>query len=189
DRELGHADRGGPVRRGPRQPAVGAAHGVLDAPRRRRHLHPAAGLRHLPEPAQRAPLPRRARRGAVRRSALRRVHDRPVRTGHPHPQLGSNPVVREAGVGSNHRMVRLIAIIAGLLGAALAIATPFLPVTQTTAQLNWPQDGVLKSVDAPLIGYVPTDLEISIPCSAAAPLAAPDMRGRTVLLSTVPKQA
>ncbi|WP_396904876.1 arabinosyltransferase domain-containing protein [Mycolicibacterium phlei] len=98
-------------------------------------------------------------------------------------------MVKAAGVGSNHRTVRLIAIIAGLLGAALAIATPFLPVVQTTAQLNWPQDGVLKSVDAPLIGYVPTDLEISIPCSAAAPLAAPDMRGRTVLLSTVPKQA
>ncbi|SEH57698.1 arabinosyltransferase C [Mycolicibacterium rutilum] len=98
-------------------------------------------------------------------------------------------MVEQAGVGSNHRTARLIAIIAGLLGALLAIATPLLPVTQTTAQLNWPQNGVVESVDAPLIGYVATDLEISIPCRAVAPLAGPDVRGRTVLLSTVPRQA
>ncbi|MDA4085360.1 putative arabinosyltransferase C [Mycolicibacterium hassiacum DSM 44199] len=92
-------------------------------------------------------------------------------------------------VGTNHRTARLIAIVTGLLGAALAIATPFLPVKQTTAELNWPQDGVLASVDAPLIGYVPTDLKITVPCGMAAELAGPDQRGRTVLLSTVPKQA
>ncbi|MEH3142449.1 MAG: arabinosyltransferase domain-containing protein [Mycobacterium kyogaense] len=86
----------------------------------------------------------------------------------------------------NHRTARLIAIVAGLLGTVLAIATPLLPVTQTTAQLNWPQNGVLTSVDAPLIGYVATDLEITIPCQAAAGL---DRPGRSVLLSTVPKQA
>ncbi|UXA21008.1 arabinosyltransferase domain-containing protein [Mycobacterium sp. SMC-4] len=68
----------------------------------------------------------------------------------------------------------------------LAIATPLLPVTQTTATLNWPQDGVLQSVDAPLIGYVATDLTVTVPCSAAAGL---DQPGRNVLLSTVPKQA
>jgi arabinosyltransferase C len=88
-------------------------------------------------------------------------------------------------MGTNHRTARLIAIVAGLLGALLALATPLLPVTQTTANLNWPQNGVLQSVDAPLIGYVATDLEITIPCSAAAGLAGP----RNVLLSTVPKQA
>lgn len=92
-------------------------------------------------------------------------------------------------VGANHRTARLIAVVAGLLGAALAIATPLLPVKQTTAQLNWPQDGVLQSVNAPLIGYVATDLTITVPCRAAAGLAGPDNEGRTVLLSTVPKQA
>ncbi|PRC47700.1 arabinosyltransferase, partial [Mycobacterium sp. ITM-2017-0098] len=81
---------------------------------------------------------------------------------------------------------RLIAIVAGLLGTVLAVATPLLPVNQTTAQLNWPQNGVLQSVNAPLIGYVATDLEITIPCSVAAGL---DRPGRTILLSTVPKQA
>ena len=91
--------------------------------------------------------------------------------------------------GTNHRTARLIAIVAGLLGAVLAVATPLLPVTQTTAELNWPQDGVLASVDAPLIGYVATDLEISVPCSVAAGLAGPQNRDRNVLLSTVPTQA
>ena len=98
-------------------------------------------------------------------------------------------MVGEAGVATNHRRARLIAIVAGLIGAALAIATPLLPVKQTTAELNWPQNGVLESVDAPLIGYVATDLTISIPCQAAAGLAGPRNAGRTVLLSTVPKQA
>jgi len=94
-------------------------------------------------------------------------------------------VAGEPEVERNHRTARWIAIVAGLLGAFLAMATPLLPVTQTTAQLNWPQAGVLKSVDAPLIGYVATDLDITIPCSTAAGLTGP----ATVLLSTVPKQA
>lgn len=101
-------------------------------------------------------------------------------------QLTSSPVVRPTPTRSNHRTARLIAIVAGLLGAAMAVATPLLPVTQTTAQLNWPQNGVLQSVNAPLIGYVATDLNISIPCQTAAGLTGP---GRAVLLSTVPKQA
>ena len=95
----------------------------------------------------------------------------------------------DGAAGTNHRTARLTAIVAGLVGAALAIATPLLPVKQTTAQLNWPQNGVMQSVDAPLIGYVATDLTITVPCSAAAGLAGPQNRGRTVLLSTVPKQA
>ena len=95
----------------------------------------------------------------------------------------------DGATGPNHRTARLAAVVAGLVGAALAIAVPFLPVKQTTAQLNWPQNGVMQSVDAPLIGYVATDLKITVPCSAAAGLAGPQNRGRTALLSTVPKQA
>jgi len=103
-------------------------------------------------------------------------------------QLPSRPVTTRA----NHRTARLVAVIAGLLGAACAILTPFLPVTQTTAELNWPQDGAYGSVTAPLIGYVATDLAITVPCSAAAGLAVgsePEEPAPTVLLSTVPKQA
>jgi arabinosyltransferase C len=91
--------------------------------------------------------------------------------------------------GANHRIARTVAVIAGLLGALLAIVTPVLPVNQTTAQLNWPQNGTFQSVEAPLIGYVATELNVSVPCAAAAGLAGPQNAGKTVLLSTVPKQA
>jgi arabinosyltransferase C len=89
----------------------------------------------------------------------------------------------------NHRIVRVVAVVAGLLGAVLAIATPLLPVNQTTAKLNWPQTGTFTSVDAPLIGYVATEMSVTVPCQAAAGLAEPQNAGKTVLLSTVPKQA
>jgi arabinosyltransferase C len=95
------------------------------------------------------------------------------------------PTTEDTG-GKSYRAARFVAVVAGLLGTLLAIATPLLPVKQTTAQLNWPQNGVLGSVEAPLIGYVATDLNISIPCQAAAGLGGP---GKSVLLSTVPKQA
>src|SRR5271156_5445794 len=91
--------------------------------------------------------------------------------------------------GANYRVARVGAVVAGLLGALLAIATPLLPVKQTTAQLNWPQNGVLGSVEAPLIGYVATELNVAVPCQAAAELAGTGNSGKTVLLSTVPKQA
>ena len=86
---------------------------------------------------------------------------------------------------ANYHSARLVAAVAGLLGALLAILTPFLPVKQTTAELNWPQNGTLDSVTAPLIGYVPTELTITVPCTVAAGLD----DTRSVLLSTVPKQA
>ncbi|WP_076055683.1 arabinosyltransferase domain-containing protein [Mycobacterium colombiense] len=101
-------------------------------------------------------------------------------------ELASSPV---NDTGANHRIARLVASVAGLLGVLLAIATPLLPVDQTTAQLNWPQNGTFGSVDAPLIGYVATDLTVTVPCEAAAGLAGPGNAGKTVLLSTVPKQA
>jgi arabinosyltransferase C len=101
--------------------------------------------------------------------------------------LTSSPVKgRRAG---NYRAARIVAIVTGLLGAALALATPLLPVKQTTAQLNWPQNGVFSSVTAPLISYVATDLTITVPCRAAAGLAGDANASKTVLLSTVPKQA
>ncbi|MEZ0363507.1 arabinosyltransferase domain-containing protein [Mycobacterium sp. pUA109] len=97
-------------------------------------------------------------------------------------QLPSTSVTDER---ANHRVVRIVAVVAGLLGVLLAVLTPLLPVKQTTAELNWPENGVLSSVEAPLIGYVATDLEISVPCQTAAGLT----KTKSVLLSTVPKQA
>ncbi|RWA15819.1 arabinosyltransferase [Mycolicibacterium brumae DSM 44177] len=85
----------------------------------------------------------------------------------------------------DYRTAKLVAVVAGVLGTLLALATPLLPVKQTTAELDWPQRGELASVTAPLISYVATDLEISVPCEVAAGLTGT----RSVLLSTVPKQA
>lgn len=102
----------------------------------------------------------------------------------PGGELPSTPVTETAN-HRDYRTAKLIAVIAGLLGTLMALATPLLPVTQTTAELHWPQHGELNSVTAPLISYVATDLEITVPCSVAAGLTG----NRTVLLSTVPKQA
>lgn len=99
------------------------------------------------------------------------------------------PSTSVSDAGANYRIARFVAVVAGLLGTVLALATPLLPVKQTTAQLNWPQNGTFSSVEAPLISYVTTDLNISVPCQAAAELAGPENTNKTVLLSTVPKQA
>jgi arabinosyltransferase B len=67
--------------------------------------------------------------------------------------------------GKDVRVARWVASIAGLIGFVLAVATPLLPVTQTTATLNWPQQGQLANVTAPLISQAPVSLTASIPCS------------------------
>lgn len=63
------------------------------------------------------------------------------------------------------RVTRWVATIAGLIGFVLSVATPLLPVVQTTATLNWPQNGQLNSVTAPLISLTPVDVAVSVPCS------------------------
>nr|WP_228789847.1 arabinosyltransferase domain-containing protein [Nocardia puris] len=82
------------------------------------------------------------------------------------------------------RTARIIALVAGTLGALLALAAPFLPVKQTTAILSWPQNGTLDSVQAPLMSQVPIDLTATIPCAAVAAL--PEQGG--MLLATAPPQ-
>ena len=62
------------------------------------------------------------------------------------------------------RVTRWVATIAGLIGFVLSVATPLLPVVQTTATLNWPQNGQLNSVTAPLISLTPVD--VTAPCRA-----------------------
>src|ERR1700682_3358375 len=62
------------------------------------------------------------------------------------------------------RAARWVAPIAGLIGFLLSVATPLLPVVQTTATLTWPQNGQLTNVTAPLISQVPVSLNVTIPC-------------------------
>ena len=82
------------------------------------------------------------------------------------------------------RVTRWVATIAGLIGFVLSVATPLLPVVQTTATLNWPQNGQLKSVTAPLISLTPVDVTVTVPCSVVRAL--PPEGG--VVLSTAPKK-
>ena len=82
------------------------------------------------------------------------------------------------------RVTRWVATIAGLIGFVLAVATPLLPVVQTTATLNWPQNGQLNSVAAPLISLTPVDVTVTVPCSVVRALP-PD---GGVVLSTAPKK-
>ncbi|OBI82087.1 arabinosyltransferase EmbB [Mycobacterium asiaticum] len=82
------------------------------------------------------------------------------------------------------KITRWVATIAGLLGFVLSVATPLLPVVQTTAMLNWPQDGQLNSVTSPLISLTPVDFKATVPCSIVREM--PPSGG--VVLGTAPKQ-
>lgn len=83
------------------------------------------------------------------------------------------------------RRAQITAIITGVLGVLLALATPLMPVKQTVAEISWPQSGTVESVSSPLFSYAPIDLEIDIPCRAVDDLP----QGKTVLLSTTSPSA
>ena len=82
------------------------------------------------------------------------------------------------------KLTRWVATIAGLIGFVLSVATPLLPVVQTTANLNWPQQGQLKSVTAPLISLTPVDFHATAPCEVVRNLP-PD---GGVVLGTAPRK-
>ena len=81
--------------------------------------------------------------------------------------------------------LRLAAIITGLIGFVLFLATPFLPVTQTQSSFEWPANDSLNSVTAPLISVSPEEID------AAIPVAAIDMlhEGQDMLYGTVPPES
>ena len=58
----------------------------------------------------------------------------------------------------------------------LCALAPLLPVTQTTATIQWPQavdrDGNIESVTAPLVSGAPKSLDVVIPCRTVASLPA-----------------
>ena len=79
---------------------------------------------------------------------------------------------------------RWVATIAGLIGFVLSVATPLLPVVQTTATLNWPQNGQLNDVTAPLISEAPVTMTATVPCEVIRSL--PPSGG--VVLGTRPEE-
>ncbi|MDQ4020074.1 MAG: arabinosyltransferase domain-containing protein [Actinomycetota bacterium] len=76
----------------------------------------------------------------------------------------------------------------GLLGALLAVAVPFLPVVQETAEISWPQGGDTAAVNSPLAAFQAQEITATIPCAAAASLDARSSNPAP-LLSTVPPAA
>ena len=90
----------------------------------------------------------------------------------------------DVAAGRDVRTTRWVATIAGLIGFVLSVATPLLPVVQTTAMLNWPQQGQLNSVTAPLISLSPVDVTATVPCAVVRGLPADG----GVVLSTAPKK-
>ena len=83
------------------------------------------------------------------------------------------------------RWVTLLAAGLGLLGVLLAVATPFLPVQQSTTTLTWPQQGSLTGVTAPLVSYTPHRLDLALPCA----MTTASLAENRVLVSTVPPAA
>jgi arabinosyltransferase B len=82
------------------------------------------------------------------------------------------------------QVARWVATIAGLIGFVLSVATPLLPVVQTTATLNWPQQGQFENVTAPLISQTPVAMTVSVPCAVVNTM--PPKGG--LVLGTAPKQ-
>ena len=103
----------------------------------------------------------------------------------PTPQTPTETTERDeptTGAPRNYRRAQIIAAVAGVLGVLLAVATPLLPVTQSTAALSWPQGEGVGNVAAPLVSFVPVDMDLRVPCSLARDLPA----SGGVLMSTTP---
>ncbi|MFF2086513.1 arabinosyltransferase domain-containing protein [Nocardia sp. NPDC058176] len=83
---------------------------------------------------------------------------------------------------------RLIALISGLLGFVLALSAPLLPVQQDRASLQWPQAGA-TSVEAPLVSYVPQQLDAQLPCTMLSGLPGAEDGQTTTLLTTIPVES
>ncbi|MDX3190032.1 arabinosyltransferase domain-containing protein [Streptomyces sp. MN03-5084-2B] len=81
--------------------------------------------------------------------------------------------------------MRLIAVALGLLSALCALAFPFLPVVQDTAEVVWPTGSDTRSVNAPLTGYWAQDLRAELPCAAIRSVDA-RTNGPGLLFATVP---
>src|SRR5215217_5754838 len=93
-------------------------------------------------------------------------------------------VMTRAAATQDVKLARWTATIAGLIGFVLSVATPLLPVVQTTATLNWPQQGQLNSVTAPLISQVPVTMTVTVPCDVVRSM--PPAGG--MVMSTAPKE-
>ena len=65
------------------------------------------------------------------------------------------------------------------------MATPLLPVNQTQSSFDWPQQGSLQSINAPLISVAPEEIDAEIPLEAVDKLR----DGQDLLYGTVPPES
>ncbi|EQD85267.1 arabinosyltransferase domain-containing protein [Saccharopolyspora erythraea] len=68
--------------------------------------------------------------------------------------------------------LKLLAVVSGVLAAALSLAVPFLPVHHDITTLKWPTAHGTKPISAPLSGYSPIRLDFDVPCRTALALDA-----------------
>ncbi|GAA3549435.1 arabinosyltransferase domain-containing protein [Amycolatopsis ultiminotia] len=83
--------------------------------------------------------------------------------------------------------MRPIAVLLGLLSALCALAYPFLPVVQDTAEVVWPNASDTRSVNAPLTGYWAQEMRADLPCATVRSLDA-RANGPALLFATVPDE-
>jgi arabinosyltransferase C len=88
--------------------------------------------------------------------------------------------------GGKPGKTRVLAIVLGLVSAGCALAFPFLPVVQDTAEIVWPNAGDTRPVNAPLTGYWAQDLRVDLPCATIRALDA-RTAAPALLYSTVPE--
>ncbi|RJQ78116.1 arabinosyltransferase domain-containing protein [Amycolatopsis panacis] len=83
--------------------------------------------------------------------------------------------------------MRPIAVVLGLLSALCALAYPFLPVVQDTAEIVWPAGSDTRSVNAPLTGYWAQEMRADLPCATIRSVDARST-GPALLFGTVPDE-
>ncbi|MCT1641079.1 arabinosyltransferase domain-containing protein [Dietzia cinnamea] len=102
----------------------------------------------------------------------------------PSPAHPPAPSPASGAIAADPRVarLRLIAIVSGLVGTLCFLALPFLPVSQTTSTVQWPQNGSVGSVTAPLMAHSPQRFTATAPCDLVGGLPADG----GILLSTAP---
>lgn len=98
--------------------------------------------------------------------------------------MTENSVTDTAAEARKLNIARWTATVFGLLGFVLSVSIPLLPVKVSTATLDWPQQGRLNNVTAPLISQTPMDMTVIVPCAVVNSAPADG----AVILGTAPPE-
>ncbi|SKH71679.1 arabinosyltransferase B [Mycobacteroides abscessus subsp. massiliense] len=98
--------------------------------------------------------------------------------------MTENSVTDNAAEARKLNIARWTATVFGLLGFVLSVSIPLLPVKVSTATLDWPQQGRLNNVTAPLISQTPMNMTVIVPCAVVNSAPADG----AVILGTAPPE-